>query len=162
VGDFSATSGTYTPRTLVEAWDGANWTVVPSPNPGSLQDGLNSVSCASPGACTAVGYSSSTRPQPLIEAWDGTSWTAASTSFAGSLGGVSCAAADSCTAVGWDGGTGSLVVSGGSSGWSVVPSANPGEQNSLAAVTCDASNACTAAGRSQTNGDTFSLVERSS
>ncbi len=42
-------------RTLVESWDGAHWSVVPSPSPASSPV-LNAISCVSPVACTAVGF----------------------------------------------------------------------------------------------------------
>ena len=52
-------------RTLVETWNGTKWTVVPSPNagPASAANILESVSCVSARACTAVGGSSPARPQ---------------------------------------------------------------------------------------------------
>jgi len=40
--------------TLIESWDGTNWSVVPSPNP-AAESGLDGVSCVSATACTAVG-----------------------------------------------------------------------------------------------------------
>jgi hypothetical protein len=42
-------------RTLVETWDGAAWTIVPSPSPGTTFNFLNGVSCPIPTACVAVG-----------------------------------------------------------------------------------------------------------
>jgi len=41
-------------QTLVEQWDGTNWSATSSPNTG-IQDGLNGVSCPSAGFCVAVG-----------------------------------------------------------------------------------------------------------
>jgi hypothetical protein len=42
--------------TLIESWNGTRWTLRHSANPGPLRNGLYGVSCASPTACTAVGY----------------------------------------------------------------------------------------------------------
>jgi hypothetical protein len=45
-------------KTLVESWNGARWSVVPTPNRGSAAgggDGLGAVSCVPAGPCTAVG-----------------------------------------------------------------------------------------------------------
>jgi hypothetical protein len=43
--------------TLAEVWDGSRWAIQPTPNPvGAGASVLLGVSCTSPGACTAVGY----------------------------------------------------------------------------------------------------------
>jgi hypothetical protein len=48
-------------RSLIEAWDGTAWTIVPSPSPGATENFLNSVSCPTERSCVAVGeYSSDT------------------------------------------------------------------------------------------------------
>ena len=41
--------------TLAERWDGASWTIQPTPNPSGQVSLLNGVSCASATACIAVG-----------------------------------------------------------------------------------------------------------
>jgi hypothetical protein len=66
-------------RTLVEHWDGHQWRVVSSPNPGHANM-LRSVAVVSAHNIWAVGFSrTSTDPNnilthALIERWDGTSW----------------------------------------------------------------------------------------
>ena len=76
---------------LTEAWDGASWLVVPSPNypeddlgPGFIGGGiLISDSCVSAQACVAVGYggggvNSSSLSYPglaVVETWDGDAWS---------------------------------------------------------------------------------------
>jgi hypothetical protein len=53
VGSATDRSGFASTGTLVERWDGRKWRVLPAP---SASDGaLNSVSCSSASACTAVG-----------------------------------------------------------------------------------------------------------
>src|SRR3954454_18833012 len=68
-------------KTLVEHFDGTNWSVVPSPNPvntGDLSANiLTSVQAISPTDVTAVGWirdSGTQRVLTLIEHWDGTRW----------------------------------------------------------------------------------------
>jgi hypothetical protein len=67
-------------RTLVEHWDGREWRVVPSPNPG-IEGGngvLRDVVALNAGDAWAVGsyYPDVENPtlQPLVERWDGTAW----------------------------------------------------------------------------------------
>jgi hypothetical protein len=66
--------------TLAEAWNGTSWAAQHTPSPTNpptpALDTLNGVSCASPAACTAVGYyyNSSGVMVALAERWDGTSW----------------------------------------------------------------------------------------
>ncbi|MBI3474921.1 MAG: hypothetical protein HY010_04265 [Acidobacteria bacterium] len=80
VGDMVAPN---TPvKTLVEHFDGANWTIVPSPNPlptGSLnQNVLSSVQANSATDVTAVGFLSNSGTQTvttLVEHWDGHQWS---------------------------------------------------------------------------------------
>jgi len=47
--------GDYLYETLVMVWDGIEWSIVPSPNPGTRYDELDSVSCVSASECVAVG-----------------------------------------------------------------------------------------------------------
>ena len=57
-------------RTLIESWDGTNWSVVPTPSPAPNYNQLNDVSCASVDACTAAGTDSaagSNSSRTLIE-----------------------------------------------------------------------------------------------
>ena len=105
--------------TLAERWNGKTWAVQSTPNPtgprptGSKDSYLQSVSCSSATACTAVGYYGTTisyDPEAdvtLAERWNGKSWavqpTPKSPSGASNINlyGVSCSSAIACTAVGW-------------------------------------------------------------
>jgi hypothetical protein len=72
-------------RTLIEHWNGASWSVVPSPNaPGEENtDQLYSVTAVAPNNVWAVGFYAPPSGSPcgvnpaytLIEHWNGTSWT---------------------------------------------------------------------------------------
>jgi hypothetical protein len=68
VGDYQITGSPG--RTLIESWDGAAWTIVPSPNTGGTHrnNGLSSVSCPTVVTCTAVGnYERTGNVKTLIE-----------------------------------------------------------------------------------------------
>jgi hypothetical protein len=140
------------------------WSVVPSPNPGTSSNGLSGVSCVSAAACTAVGsYGSSGGGNTLVESWNGTSWSVVpSPNPAGSesagLAAVSCVSTAACTAVGGyydsSGDPRTLVESWNGTGWSVVPSPNPGSGgNTLSGVSCVSAAACTAVGTRADNTD---------
>jgi hypothetical protein len=76
VGSFTDASNVQ--DTLIEHWDGSNWTVFPSPNPGDDTNFLDGVRAASPTNIWAVGaYSSesSTQQKSLVLHWDGAQWT---------------------------------------------------------------------------------------
>ncbi len=70
-------------RTLIEHWNGASWTVVPSPNVGGeVSDQLFSVTAVAPNDLWAVGNYAPPGPPcgvdpayTLIEHWNGTSWS---------------------------------------------------------------------------------------
>ncbi|MDP9334202.1 MAG: hypothetical protein M3Q30_12970 [Actinomycetota bacterium] len=94
----------YSIQTLVEQWDGKNWSVTASANlPGTINL-LSGVSCTSAAACVAVGTHYQNISQTLVERWDGTNWSAVPSPSQVPLGnylnGVSCVSASSCVAVG--------------------------------------------------------------
>jgi hypothetical protein len=105
---FSATSFP-PPRTLAEDWNGMNWTIESSPSPKGRTKyiqppPLNTVSCTSAKACTAVGryVNNSGISETLAEGWNGTKWVIEPTpkiSTGSALSGVSCKSSR-CTAVG--------------------------------------------------------------
>jgi hypothetical protein len=92
--------------TLVERWNGTEWSIQTTPNPGGSFNTLAGVSCASSTECLAVGeYSTATGEFGLVERWNGTSWVtepAAMGVEVASLLAASCPAQQSagCTAVG--------------------------------------------------------------
>jgi hypothetical protein len=96
-------------QTLIESWNGSAWSIVPSPNTSPTQaNDLAGVSCSSPSACIAVGYSTAGSDQTLIESWNGSVWSIVpspntSPTQANLLGGVSCSSPSTCTAVGFNG-----------------------------------------------------------
>jgi hypothetical protein len=64
-------------QTLAEHWDGATWTIVPTPNAAPSGSFLHAISATSPGSAWAVGagYSPAVEGlQTLVERWDGSAW----------------------------------------------------------------------------------------
>ena len=122
--------------TLIEAWDGSVWTVVPSPSRAGTGDALNDVSCATPIYCVATGYQfepgENGQQLNLIESWDGSSWSVvpspSPSSSRNNLQGVHCSGPLLCLAVGWTvnglGNPQTLVESWDGSDWTIVPSPN--------------------------------------
>jgi hypothetical protein len=159
VGNYANDAGT--PRALAERWDGANWTIDPTPDPaGATGSALGGVSCPTTVDCTAVGYyRNSTGILPLAEARSSSGWVIkAAPPPAGSgfavLNAVSCSAVTACSAVGssrsspapgtttgfaerWDGST-----------WTVQTMASPSTADSvnLSSISCASSANCTAVG----------------
>ena len=154
---FSGINATGFHATLAESWNGTRWSVVPSPSPGTRDNYLNGVSCASAGACMATGAAATNSAigSPLIESWNGTRWSVLPSPSPGTQGtlrflnGVSCASAAACSIVGYDvpaaGGTTTLIESWDGTRWSVVPSPSP-PRSELSGVSCVSAVACTAAG----------------
>jgi len=163
-------------HTLVESWNGATWSIVPSPSTSPTENTLLHVSCFDATHCIAVGGAQvgTNGLQTLIESWNGTSWTIvpspASTSPYAELSGVSCDGPADCTAVGFDdatGGTQTLVESWHGATWSIVPSPNPTPfpglyGDDLNAVSCTSPTSCVAVGDDRTPSTQFvqTLIER--
>jgi hypothetical protein len=83
-------------RALVEAWNGANWTIQPTPAGSVPASGLSGVSCVSSSFCIAVGA-------PVSIVWKGSSWSKLqipAPRYHSELSAISCVAATECTAVG--------------------------------------------------------------
>jgi hypothetical protein len=70
------------PTTLIEHWNGSQWSIVTSPNPGPLSDTLSAVAAVAANDVWAVGESvtGNNATQPLIERWDGAAWHVVSSS----------------------------------------------------------------------------------
>jgi hypothetical protein len=150
--------------TLSELWNGSDWVLIPTPNPGSdIYSELTSITCPTPNDCMAVGTYGAVRDLTLVEHWDGRKWSILPSPNAGLpsrgfppfnvLSGVSCSSQDFCVAVGstnyglnyhiynvlietWNGST-----------WSVAKGANVrNEFNELLADSCSSARYCVAVG----------------
>src|SRR5205085_8775844 len=69
-------------RTLIEHWDGNQWSIVPSPNNSPSHNQLSAITAISPTDVWAVGYFA------LIEHWDGNQWSVVSAPNGSYLWGV--------------------------------------------------------------------------
>lgn len=123
----SSHNGSLPSRTLIQHWDGTQWSIVPSPSPDSQFNELRGVAALSADDVWAVGYSSGTRTETpidtLIMHWDGSSWSQVAspniTGGANQLFGISAISADDIWAVGAAGGA-PLSMHWNGSAWSVV------------------------------------------
>ena len=130
-------------QTLIEYWNGTNWSVIPSPNPGVLSNILSAVTAVSSHNVWAVGqYESNTGFNTLIEHWNGTQWSVVpspnpSTSQ-NTLNGVAAVSANNIWTVGQDDqglGGRTLIEQWNGTTWNVVSSPNSGSgDNTLFAV----------------------------
>ena len=138
-------------QTLVEHWDGSNWSVVSSPNVGTDANSLNSVAAISASDVWAVGkYSNSTVTRTLIEHWNGSSWSVILSPNLGTtsnvLNEIWALSANDVWAVGYGGGGSgtvdqTLVEHWDGSGWTIVPSPNSDTlQNELYGVSAISAN----------------------
>src|SRR5215470_1571363 len=153
-GQSINSSGTF--QTLVERWNGTNWTIQHTPNPtGAASSVLGGVSCTAPSACTATGTAAN---RPLAERWDGVTWRIQHTpspAGGGFLAAVSCTSAVACTAVGartdsFGNPTGTLAERWNGTTWTIQPTPNPAGApgTALFGVSCAASMFCMAVGTS--------------
>jgi hypothetical protein len=144
--------------TLAERWNGASWAIQRTPSPGDPNGAaLGSVSCASPTACTAVGFFTAGTRLPLAERWNGASWAIQRTPSPGGkndsgLLSVSCRSTSACTAVGFftnrAGTAVTLAERWNGTSWSIQPIPNPAgaKDSHLDGVSCTSKTACTAVG----------------
>jgi hypothetical protein len=100
------TLGFHPIRTLIERWDGSDWSIVPSPSPGVGGNFLFGVSATAADDAWAVGEQSTGGlfVISLIEHWDGSVWSAVPSPLVGSqqeLDGVTAISPNDAWAVGW-------------------------------------------------------------
>jgi PKD repeat protein len=145
-------------RTLALHWDGAAWSLAPTPNTDAAEhNALVDVACVA-GGCWAVGnHTAGGVYQTLILRWDGSDWSIAASPDASAtannlLSGVTCVAAGDCWAVGsavdGNGTERTLVERWNGSAWTIVASPHPllASASRLAAVECTAATNCWAVG----------------
>src|SRR5258706_11277640 len=74
-------------QTVIENWDGTQWSLVQSPSTGSLYNTLTGVAVVSASDVWAVGWQANGGPsQTLIEHWDGTQWSVVTSPNPSSVG----------------------------------------------------------------------------
>jgi hypothetical protein len=170
VGRYTNSSGSG--QTLAEVWNGTEWKEQATPNPTKAKkSALEGVSCASAGACTAVGVyeNSSGTSVPLAESWNGEKWSiqeppAPTGAKESGLFDVSCTSSSACVAVGaYANSAGTyLTLAEGWNGtsWSIeeTPPPTGAKFSQLAGVSCTTASACTAAGEYQNSTGTVLTV----
>jgi hypothetical protein len=126
------------PRTLIERWNGSQWSIDASPLAGNLQG----VSCTSANACMAAGES-------LAEQWSGSAWT--DMALEHPMRGVSCVSSAQCVAVGAELSYHKAYVEHWNGlAWSAESPARPTEASDepmeFWGVSCVSTGSCTAVG----------------
>lgn len=149
--------------TLIEQWNGTNWSIVSSPNPGGGNDDfLNGVAAVSATDIWAVGvyYGSA-----LIEQWNGVNWNVVPSpapNGSAELFGVSAISSTNVWAVGDTNSSTSLTEQWNGTSWNIVPSPNPPGQsaglNNVAAVS--ANNVWAVGDSSNSYADEYALIEQ--
>jgi hypothetical protein len=163
-----------TNRTFAEAWNGATWTIEPTPTPGAGGH-LDSVACTS---CTAVGIQLVTIGtngawHTLAEHWDGSKWTIQPTPNPGggdqtTLDAVSCTQTSFCVAAGSDADKSGETQYAFSANWNgttwtakTAPYLTGTNGDYLTGITCFTRKDCIAAGNTQTiNAQYTTLVDQ--
>jgi len=155
-------------RTLTEHWNGAQWMVVPSPNPGSTPrcrgqntgNMINAVAELTPTSVWAVGFSfdCSSDLKPMILRFDGTQWRvvpspALRTNDNSALNGIAAIAPNNIYAVGYqpaaNGAVLALIEHFDGHAWSVVEAPNGSATgNVLTSVSATSANDVWAVGTS--------------
>ena len=173
VGISSNTSNSS--QTLIEHWNGSNWSIVKSPNRAS-QNGLNGVAAVTANNIWAVGSSSNTSnsAQTLIEHWNGSTWSIVKSPSPGSgvvsLSDVAVVSTNNVWAAGSSNTSSTtLIEHWNGTGWSVVKSPNPGSVDLLLGIAVVSTNNIWAVGQSLAqigqgliehwNGSTWSVVK---
>ena len=155
VGSYTNPGAT---NTLIEHWNGTQWTIQPSPNPSGSVSNLRGIACPSAQSCFAVGAAATGSGfRTLAEHWNGASWgflaTAnPSTATGANLNSVACPNTKSCFAVGnysTVSAVKTLAEHWNGSNWSTQASTNPSSSASLSAVACPNTKSCFTVGNSQ-------------
>jgi hypothetical protein len=143
---------------LIEHWNGSQWSVIPSPNPSATLNILSAVAAVSTNDVWAVGFAPTSSGSILILHWNGAAWSVTPNPISPmTLTNLAALAVISANDV-WVVGTGLIgdedataTLHWDGSIWSVVPSPNVGPEvdNTLAGVAAVASNDVWAVGTQQ-------------
>jgi hypothetical protein len=160
-------SGEY--RTLVERWDGAEWSREISQSPGSTEGMLlDAVACASGTSCVAVGDFANALdvPQPMALNLSDEGWLTTLTEFTGEpsalLNSIACPSPSACWAVGYDTArTRPLIARWNGQEWSpvVAPTDPTSRAEGLYGVGCASPSECWAVGWSVRSDGFRALIE---
>ena len=150
--------------TLIEHWNGTQWSIIPGANPGVAGNSLGAIAGVSANNIWAVGsyYPTNGNQQTLIEHWNGTRWSTVRAPnvgrFENSLRGLASVTANNIWAVGsYIAPPGeinqTLIEHWNGTQWSVVSSPSPYTSlNSLAGIAAGAANNIWAVGYGYSSG----------
>jgi hypothetical protein len=169
VGYFNSVANNVINQTLAEHWNGTHWSVVPTPNVGTIGSQLQSVSARANNDIWAVGNfstsSTASGGRTLIEHFDGTAWSVVASPSPSSQGdfltGVVALASNNAWAVGWfdDQAAGTLaplVLHWNGTTWSTVTAGIPAG-DILQSITAISPTDIWAVGESAGDGNNFEL-----
>jgi hypothetical protein len=135
-------------QTLIEHWNGTQWSVVPSPDPGApgTNNTLTGLAVTSTSNAWAVGTSSTTADHTLILQWNGTHWsvvTSPTPDGNDQLRSASATSTSNAWAVGASSdGSKTVILHWNGTSWKQVASPSPTADNGLLGVAAtSASNA---------------------
>jgi len=97
VGNYTINRRPIEPKTLIEHWDGQQWSIVPSPNVGTHGNALFAIAALSAQDVWTVGIHN---VNSLNEHWDGSKWSVISPSLNGAASGVAAITSTDIWAVG--------------------------------------------------------------
>ena len=170
----SSSKGNPSPtQTLIEHWNGTQWSIVNSPSPGTLSNSLSGVAALSTSNVWAVGTfaNSFSSSQTLIEHWNGTSWSIVKSPnpsglTANTLNGISEVSTSDIWAVGYSannntGFESTLIEHWNGTSWSIVKSPNPSGStyNTLVGIAIVSTSDIWVVGTSITNASSSTLIE---
>jgi hypothetical protein len=167
VGYYEYTPGVV--RTFTEHWNGIEWSVIASPNVGTIGNILMGVTAVSANDAWAVGFYSNgdSIGRTLILRWDGSIWNAVTSPNVNTstnlLRGVTAISPNDVWAVGqYVAGPEylTLILRWNGSTWNVVASPNVSSDQSLLAVTAVSANDVWAVGTYDAGSTSSTLVER--
>ena len=168
VGQY-ATTGGFPELTLSEQWNGTSWSIVDTKNRDKTEsNSLDSVSCAGPQFCMAVGEypNKHNKATTLSELWNGSSWkvvTSQNDARSNYLDGIWCYASQQCVAVGRGASSGAeaqtMIEHWSGTAWLQVSSPPQGVTSTLAGVVCLSKSWCSAVGFSLNSSTARTLVE---
>jgi hypothetical protein len=159
-------------RTMIQRWDGSQWTAVASPNVGKGYNVLSAVSATSDSSAWAVGYQQNdgyTPQQSLVLRWNGSTWQSMSVPHPGTgayqaLNGVAALAPNDVWAVGWYYETGfklrSLALHWDGAQWRAVSADVPnGAPNQLMSIAAAGPADIWAGGTTYQNGKYVAMIQ---
>jgi hypothetical protein len=167
------TDSHYLSHVLTEHWNGKQWSIISSPNPGSAYDNLFGVADISANNVWAVGFyrnvGDSSPTRTLIEHWDGKQWNVVNTPDTGSASNALFAVAVSSQST-WSIGriesdltpTTTLTEQWNGSRWHTVtsPSRGPSDNNLYGVSSVSSSDAWAAGNDIDQAGNARTLIEQ--